>query len=78
MLSASADRVGRVWRGKGNDALRRQILVDGLQGRVFLLGQRTDVAELDIATSSSSLEVFPNAIGEAMSCAVYGHECGRC
>ncbi len=42
--------------------------------RFLLLGERQDVCDidcaLDIAVSSSLSESFPNAIGEAMSCAV--------
>lgn len=45
-----------------------------LAERVHLLNQRQDMpritAALDIATSSSCAESFPNVIGEAMSCAV--------
>jgi glycosyltransferase involved in cell wall biosynthesis len=45
-----------------------------LLGRVFLLGERQDVARitsaLDIACSSSLAEGFSNAIGEAMACGV--------
>jgi glycosyltransferase involved in cell wall biosynthesis len=45
-----------------------------LSERVHLLGQRQDIARiaaaLDIATSSSCAESFPNVIGEAMSCGV--------
>lgn len=46
-----------------------------LAGRLYLLGERTDMpqltAALDIACSSSCWgEAFPNAIGEAMSCGV--------
>jgi len=44
----------------------------GLGSHVRLLGERSDIARLnaafDIATSSSSTESFPNAIGEAMAC----------
>ena len=58
----------------GNKAITRQIATNGLKGKVFLLGERDDVAALtpglDIATSSSKSEAFPNAIGEAMSCGV--------
>jgi len=48
---------------------------EGLEGSVFLLGERKDTprinAALDIACSSSAWgEGFSNSIGEAMSCAV--------
>ncbi|MDZ8110073.1 MAG: glycosyltransferase [Nostoc sp. DedQUE12a] len=46
----------------------------GLIQHIYLLGERHDVprltAALDIASSSSSGEGFPNVIGEAMSCGV--------
>jgi len=46
----------------------------GMKEKVFLLGERQDIprimAALDIATSSSVAEGFPNVIGEAMSCGV--------
>ncbi len=44
------------------------------RNRLHLLGERDDIpcilASLDIATSSSLSEGFPNAVGEAMSCGV--------
>lgn len=50
------------------------IAQEGLQNRVFLLGDRPDIeritAALDIACSASWSEGFPNAIGEAMACGV--------
>jgi glycosyltransferase involved in cell wall biosynthesis len=52
------------------------ILIDELKlaERIHLLDQRQDMARitaaLDIATSSSCAESFPNVIGEAMSCGV--------
>lgn len=58
----------------GNTELVRQIEKLQLRSCVHLLGRRTDIAAinaaLDIATSSSWAEAFPNAIGEAMACAV--------
>ena len=57
-----------------NEELTRQIRVTDLQDRVHLLGERDDMprvhAALDIATSASTTEAFPNVIGEAMACAV--------
>lgn len=59
----------------GNPALSAMILKFGLSGRVFLLGERKDIpqlnAALDIASSASAWgEGFANVIGEAMSCGV--------
>ena len=46
----------------------------GIQGVCHLLGQREDIPQilnaLDVATSSSSGEAFPNAVAEAMSCGI--------
>lgn len=58
-----------------NVVLSRTIAELDLDGRVHMLGERTDIpavtAALDIATSSSAYgEGFPNAVGEAMACAV--------
>ncbi|HEX4266682.1 MAG TPA: glycosyltransferase [Steroidobacteraceae bacterium] len=45
-----------------------------LSGRVYTLGERSDIpaihAALDVAVCSSISESFPNAIGEAMACGV--------
>lgn len=58
----------------GNSALGAMIEALGLGGRVFLLGERRDIpqlnAALDIASSSSWGEGFANVVGEAMSCGV--------
>lgn len=58
----------------GNTLLAGLIDTLGLRGHVRLCGRRTDVvainAALDIATSSSWSEAFPNTIGEAMACGV--------
>lgn len=64
--------------GEGLDAENAEVtsLISslGLEARVRLCGRRTDIAEvnaaLDIASSSSWAEAFPNAIGEAMACGV--------
>jgi glycosyltransferase involved in cell wall biosynthesis len=57
-----------------NDDLCRLIEELKLAERVHLMDQRKDMpritAGLDIATSSSSAESFPNVVGEAMSCGV--------
>jgi len=57
-----------------NAALREQRAALGLLECTHLLGERKDMsritAALDIASSSSSSEAFPNVIGEAMSCGV--------
>jgi glycosyltransferase involved in cell wall biosynthesis len=58
-----------------NPEIARLVAELGLVGRVFILGERKDVADLtpgfDIATSSSAWgEAFPNILGEAMSCGV--------
>jgi len=46
----------------------------GVSTKVHLLGERRDIpritAALDVATSSSFSEGFPNAVGEAMACGV--------
>ncbi|MHB8724072.1 MAG: glycosyltransferase [Casimicrobiaceae bacterium] len=58
----------------GNNELTGLIEALQLPSCVHLLGRRTDIAAiaaaLDIASSSSWGEAFPNAIGEAMACAV--------
>ncbi len=60
---------------EGNEALRRDIAANGLQGRVAVLGERRDVAAilaaLDVYVSASArIEAFSNSVGEAMSCAL--------
>jgi glycosyltransferase involved in cell wall biosynthesis len=54
--------------------MKRVISECGLNGRVHLLGERTDIpfvtSGLDIASSSSLGEGFPNVVGEAMACGV--------
>jgi glycosyltransferase involved in cell wall biosynthesis len=67
-----------VLAGKGvdwnNESLREQIQQLGMVERVHLLGERLDMprltAALDLASSSSYDEGFPNVIGEAMSCGI--------
>ncbi len=57
-----------------NPQLRQWLDEFGLASSVFLLGERRDVAAidnaLDLVVCSSISESFPNAIGEAMACAV--------
>jgi glycosyltransferase involved in cell wall biosynthesis len=67
-----------VLAGEGVDSVNSELmrLVGRLSlgNRMHLLGQRDDIqrviAALDIATSASSSEAFPNVIGEAMACGV--------
>jgi glycosyltransferase involved in cell wall biosynthesis len=58
----------------GNPAIARLVEQGKLTGAVHLLGERRDVprltAGLDVATSCSVSEGFPNAVGEAMASAV--------
>src|SRR5690606_10672558 len=46
----------------------------GLTGSVQLLGERSDIADLnnafDVACLASRAEAFPNAVGESMACGV--------
>ena len=57
-----------------NRALADSVKRAGLRGRFHLLGWREDaeriIGALDIATSSSCTEAFPNTVGEAMACGV--------
>ena len=59
---------------KSNVELMNQIRELGLERRVHLLGERSDIprltASLDIASLCSVGEAFPNSIGEAMACGV--------
>ncbi|MBI1748837.1 MAG: glycosyltransferase [Acidobacteria bacterium] len=67
-----------VMAGRGvdlnNSILNRSIRDQALEGRVHRLGERSDVATIlaamDITTSTSYGEGFPNVIGEAMACGV--------
>lgn len=62
---------GVTWQ---NEALAGWVATAGLRERCHLLGRRDDIprltAALDIATSSSIGEGFPNTVGEAMACGV--------
>jgi glycosyltransferase involved in cell wall biosynthesis len=78
LISQMNPAVHFVLAGHGVDD-ENPILVDlaarfRLQGRIHLLGECDNIPELtaglDIATSSSFSESFPNVIGEAMACGV--------
>lgn len=59
---------------ESNPEFTRRIAGTGVRDRFHLLGRREDVprvtAALDVATSSSYQEGFPNVIGEAMACGI--------
>lgn len=78
-LAATRSQVRFLLAGSGvdadNRALARSIISHGISDRIWLLGERSDMARiyaaLDIATSSSAYgEGFPNVLGEAMACGV--------
>jgi glycosyltransferase involved in cell wall biosynthesis len=79
IIRRSHPKVRFVLAGSGvsreEPALLNAIQREGLEGGVFLLGERKDTARinaaLDVACSSSAWgEGFSNSIGEAMACAV--------
>jgi glycosyltransferase involved in cell wall biosynthesis len=78
LLSKTYPDVHFLLSGRGiyheNTALHQAIQEAGLSHRVHLLGERHDmprlIASLDILSSSSYSESFPNVIGEAMACGV--------
>lgn len=59
---------------RDNHELKEMIDNANLWNRVHLLGEQENMAELiaalDLATSSSFSEAFPNVVGEAMACGV--------
>jgi glycosyltransferase involved in cell wall biosynthesis len=78
LLGASEPEAHFVMAGRGvdrnNAVLTGEIRAARVAGRTSLLGARGDIprvmAALDIATSSSFSEGFPNVVGEAMCCGV--------
>jgi glycosyltransferase involved in cell wall biosynthesis len=79
-VAARFSEVVFVMIGRGVDlanvALTEQIRELGLEGRVFLLGERGDVPKLlpafDLYCSTSTNEGFPNVIAEAMAAGAPG------
>jgi glycosyltransferase involved in cell wall biosynthesis len=57
-----------------NNFFTSYLAEDQFRGRLFLLGYREDIPRiinaLDISTSSSSGEGFPNIVGESMACGI--------
>jgi glycosyltransferase involved in cell wall biosynthesis len=57
-----------------NSELTARVRAAGIANRCYLLGRREDIprilAAFDVFVSSSAVEGFPNAIGEAMACGV--------
>lgn len=57
-----------------NPVLAGWVAREGLDGRAWLLGERSDVARilnaLDVLVCSSRAEAFPTVLGEAMACGV--------
>jgi glycosyltransferase involved in cell wall biosynthesis len=77
-LAAERDDVRFVLCGRDvtwdNPSLAGWIREAGIEHRVHLLGERSDIPRLlpafDVATLTSLSEGFPNVIGEAMACGV--------
>ncbi len=78
LLAPERPNVNFVMTGYGvddqNSELSALLKDSGLEGRVWLLGERHDIpriaAALDVFSLSSFSESFPNVIGEAMACEV--------
>ena len=77
-IAARRQNVEFLLAGKGvdrnNPLFQKELSEGSLAGRLHLLGEQEDIprltAALDIATSSSRAEGFPNAVAEALLCGI--------
>ena len=78
IVSKRLENARFVFAGKGvdmqNPDIAEAVKAEGIANRVHFLGEIGDIpritAGFDIAVNSSYTEGFPNAVGEAMSCAI--------
>ncbi len=78
ILAQKSAKIKFLLVGKGVDYRNRKLVLmlqeNGLQGKVYLMGERFDLERilpgLDLLCSASHAESFPNVVGEAMACGV--------